>query len=348
MKCLCCVAALVLIAGAVSWAALAEAAQTEEQIVHVVQPGENLFRISLRYGVSIESIMAANALTDSHTVYAGQTLVIPSATDVAPTDGEPPTSRGNVYTVAPGDTLTGVAVCHGVTVWMLVQANRLSNPHVIYAGQLLVMPGQESAAEEDDSAVPDYDGEDESVATIEAEDSYTVRPGDTLYQIAQQFGTTVAQLAYLNEITNPSTIYAGQVLTLVSSMPSPTGTKRIVVDLSEQHLYAYQGEALQYSFVASSGAAPTYTRAGEFSVQSKIPNAYGSTWDIWMPHWLGIYWAGGSENGIHGLPILPSGETLWAGYLGTPISYGCVVLGTDEARVLYDWAEIGTPVTVQP
>jgi hypothetical protein len=82
-------------------------------------------------------------------------------------------------------------------------------------------------------------------------------------------------------------------------------------------------------------------------VQSKIPNAYGSTWDIWMPDWLGIYWSGGLENGIHALPILPNGATLWAGFLGRPISYGCVVLGTYDAEVLYNWADMGTPVDIQ-
>jgi lipoprotein-anchoring transpeptidase ErfK/SrfK len=82
-------------------------------------------------------------------------------------------------------------------------------------------------------------------------------------------------------------------------------------------------------------------------VQSKIPNAYGSTWDIWMPYWLGIYWAGSTENGIHALPILSNGGVLWAGFLGRPISYGCVVLGTYEAEVLYNWADYGTPVVIQ-
>ena len=55
-----------------------------------------------------------------------------------------------------------------------------------------------------------------------------------------------------------------------------------------------------------------------------------------------------SENGIHALPIMSNGQTLWAGYLGTPISYGCIVLGTYEAKLLYDWAEMGTSVTIQP
>jgi lipoprotein-anchoring transpeptidase ErfK/SrfK len=130
------------------------------------------------------------------------------------------------------------------------------------------------------------------------------------------------------------------------NISSYSGGKYILVDISEQHMYVYEGDALVYSFVASTGIN-NGTRAGTFAVQSKIPNAYGSTWNIWMPSWLGIYWSGGLENGIHALPILPGGATLWEGYLGRPVSYGCVVLGTYEAQLLYDWAEIGTPVQIQ-
>jgi lipoprotein-anchoring transpeptidase ErfK/SrfK len=131
-----------------------------------------------------------------------------------------------------------------------------------------------------------------------------------------------------------------------AAVPSYGGSKYILVDISEQHMYVYDGDVLIYSWVASTGMNNA-TRVGTFAVQSKIPNAWGSTWSIWMPNWLGIYWAGGLENGIHALPILPNGATLWAGLLGRPISYGCVVLGTYESQLLYDWAEIGTPVEIQ-
>ncbi len=122
--------------------------------------------------------------------------------------------------------------------------------------------------------------------------------------------------------------------------------KRILVDISEQRLYAYEGETLIYNFIASTGM-DNATRIGTFSILDKIPSAYGSTWDIWMPDWMGIYWSGTLENGIHSLPILPGGALLWEGYLGAPISYGCIVLGTVESRLLYDWAEIGIPVIIQ-
>lgn len=128
--------------------------------------------------------------------------------------------------------------------------------------------------------------------------------------------------------------------------PAPNSSKYILVDISEQHMYVYENDALIFSFVASTGIQNS-TRIGTFAVQTKLPNAYGATWNIWMPNWLGIYYSGGLENGIHALPILPNGATLWEGYLGSPVSYGCVVLGTYDSILLYDWAEIGTTVEIQ-
>ena len=147
----------------------------------------------------------------------------------------------------------------------------------------------------------------------------------------------------------PTPEYATGAIALQQSAPAASsygGNKYILISISEQHLYAYEGDTLVYSFVASTGMNNA-TRAGIFSVLDKIPNAYGAAWNIWMPNWLGIYWAGSTENGIHALPILPNGARLWAGFLGRPISYGCIVLGAYEAQLLYDWAEIGTPVEIR-
>ena len=306
----------------------------QTQTTHVVQPGENLFRISLRYGVTVNALKAANGLAND-IVYVGQQLVIPTGGSVAPTPAQPVASTGGLYTVRPGDTLSAIALRYGVTSWALVQANNLASANLIYVGQQLIIPGS--------GAAPNIPAPSES--------TYTVRPGDTLGSIAARFGTTAAALAAQNGIANPSLIYVGQVLRLsgnaINPAPSAGGARHIYVYISQQRLYAYEGERLVYSFVVSTGKAPTTTRTGEFRVQSKVPNAWGSTWSIWMPHWLGIYWSGGLENGIHALPVLPNGQTLWAGYLGTPVSFGCVVLGTYEAQQLYNWAEIGTPVTIR-
>ncbi|MGC9468515.1 MAG: LysM peptidoglycan-binding domain-containing protein, partial [Anaerolineae bacterium] len=267
------------------------------------------------------------------------------------------------YVVRWGDTISAIAARLGISMWALMAENGLSSWSTIYTGQELVIPDTTSAEPEPEPTLPPTPSpspeapatpeppaatETPELAAPKDAETYTVHRGDTLTQIAARFGTTVAHIARLNGIANPSQIYVGQVLRLKGTAPAPSGVgKLIVVDLSEQHLYAFEGDQLVYSFVASTGAAPYYTRAGEYRIQSKIPNAYGSTWNIWMPHWLGIYWAGSTENGIHALPVLPNGQILWAGYLGSPVSYGCVVLGTQEAELLYYWAEIGTPVSIR-
>ena len=126
---------------------------------------------------------------------------------------------------------------------------------------------------------------------------------------------------------------------------SPSG-KKIEVNISRQRMYVWQGDTLVYEWVCSTGEPGRGTAAGQYSVLDKIPEAWASTWGLRMPYWLGIYWAGSLENGIHALPINRSGQMLWAGYLGTPVSFGCVILSTENARTLYNWAEIGTPVWI--
>jgi lipoprotein-anchoring transpeptidase ErfK/SrfK len=187
--------------------------------------------------------------------------------------------------------------------------------------------------------IPTYVRSSFAMAEI-AKPTYTALP--TMTALPTEIPTNTPEALVQAEIVNQTTS-AGQA---PDSPVSYSGNKYILVDISEQHMYVYEGDSLVYSFVSSTGMGNA-TRVGMFSVLDKIPNAYGATWDLWMPNWLGIYYAGSLENGIHALPILSNGVQLWAGYLGVPISYGCVVLGVYESQLLYDWADIGTPVEIQ-
>jgi tetratricopeptide (TPR) repeat protein len=122
--------------------------------------------------------------------------------------------------------------------------------------------------------------------------------------------------------------------------------KRIEIDISKQRFYAWEGNSLIYSFPTSTGLPGQDTATGHFRVLDKIPMAYSSIWRLKMPHWLGIYYVGNVENGIHGLPIRPDGSVMWGGLLGQRASYGCVILSTEAARIIYNWADIGTPVDI--
>jgi LysM repeat protein len=192
--------------------------------------------------------------------------------------------------------------------------------------------------------------------------NYTVRSGDTLNLIAQRYNVALTDLIAVNNILNPSFIQAGQVLIIpAAGAPRPTTQptagaaptrtsgkgKEIQIDISEQHIYAYQDGKLVFSFVASTGIGNS-TRIGTFKVLDKIPNAYSNAFNIWMPWWMGIYYSGTLENGIHGLPKLWNGVELWGNLLGRPATYGCIESKTSEIKQLYDWAEIGTPVIIRP
>ena len=127
-----------------------------------------------------------------------------------------------------------------------------------------------------------------------------------------------------------------------------TPPRRIEVSLSEKTVKVYEQNTVVRQYICCTGRAAAPTVAGRYEIQSKMPSAYASKWDLDMPWWLGIYWAGGSENGFHALPILSNGTTLWRGSLGTGCSYGCIVLDTEDAKELYDWAGMGDVVFVNP
>jgi LysM repeat protein len=197
--------------------------------------------------------------------------------------------------------------------------------------------------------------------------TYTVKRGDTLAKIAARFGVNLQEIVQVNDIANPSSIRTGQKLTLPAgaqdqggqtdtsaqtnssqSEPANPSGKSIVVDLSEQHLYAYEGENQVFSFTVSTGRNGT-TRVGNFRILDKIPKAWSDPWGFWMPDWMGVYYVGYDlENGFHSLPVTTGGKELWGDQLGTPISYGCIVLGPDDMSQLFDWTSVGTAVEIRP
>jgi LysM repeat protein len=181
---------------------------------------------------------------------------------------------------------------------------------------------------------------------------HVVRRGETLQQIAQRYGAPVSQIAKLNGIKDASLIRVGDEL-VISGNPNAIKKKKVrakkkfVVDISEQRCWRYMGDKLLDTWRCSTGRNNS-TKTGRFRVQSKLRKAYGSTWNIWMPWWLGIYWSGPVENGIHGLPWdAKTGGRTWAGLVGTPITFGCVMLNDKHAETLWKWADIGTTVIIK-
>ncbi len=122
--------------------------------------------------------------------------------------------------------------------------------------------------------------------------------------------------------------------------------KRIVVDVSEEMLYAYDGDKLFMKQAVSTGLELTPTNRGTFSVfkmtparymQGPIPGVSDQVYDLPGVPWNLYFTADGAV--IHG--------AYWHDHFGEPWSHGCVNLPPQQAKKLYDWAVVGTKVTVQ-
>lgn len=119
------------------------AGQVMADTTYVVVPGDTLSAIARRFGVTISELAQANRIVNPNLIYVGQTLVIPGVASPGgnPAPPAPLPPSGATYVVRPGDTLFRIALTHGVTVAGLVQANNLSNPNLLYVGQVLLLPG---------------------------------------------------------------------------------------------------------------------------------------------------------------------------------------------------------------
>lgn len=105
------------------------------EVKHVVQRGENLFRIALRYGTTVQAIASANGIANPSLIYVGQVLTIPVSGTPAPQPG-----GGTTYVVRAGDNLFRIALRHNMSYLYLAQYNGIADPSRIYVGQVLRIP----------------------------------------------------------------------------------------------------------------------------------------------------------------------------------------------------------------
>ncbi|MBI5927965.1 MAG: L,D-transpeptidase family protein [Chloroflexi bacterium] len=182
---------------------------------------------------------------------------------------------------------------------------------------------------------------------------YTVQPGDTFSSIAYDYGVPYPWIQAANPGV-PDALSVGQTLTIPSLdefLPLPiVPNKRIVVGISQQHVWVYENGQVIWDWVASTGISSSPTSPGIFQIQSHEEDAYAGNWNLWMPHFMGVYRPVPSSdfmNGFHGFPTRGSSQLLWTGDLGHPVTYGCILVSSDNAALLYDWAEAGVVVEIQ-
>jgi lipoprotein-anchoring transpeptidase ErfK/SrfK len=247
------------------------------------------------------------------------------------------------HVVAPGEDVFSIAARYGASVPAIMLANKLSGLDLT-VGQKLVIPPATPANSFPAAQNPTV----QEGATI-----HTVVSGENLFRIGLRYGVSAQAIAWANGLNNVNRVYVGQRLVIpnrsgapVPSAPPPGSStppsssvgKEIVVVLHEQRVYAYENGQLVHSTLASTGIARYPTRVGQFHIYVKYLATLMTGPGYYLPNVpYTMYYSGGYA--LHG--------TYWHSNFGHPMSHGCVNLPTTEARWLYEWAPVGTLVTVR-
>lgn len=335
---------------------------------HVVQSGENLFRIALRYGVDMAELARVNNITDVTRVFVGQELIIPGldAVDESDVISNPLIAATPViHTVQPGQYLGQIAEIYGVTIEQILSANNIANPNSVYSGQQLqIWTSDISVAVVEEQEIVDEPVTEavvEEVALATEQVFHTVLQGEYLSAIARSYGIPWTTIAEANNIVDPNRVIPGTSLlipgadsyisnsNLISNVPSISSNlidpgahwsvgREIVVDLSTQMTYAYENGELKFSALISSGLPATPTVQGEYAIWHKTPaqTMSGPGYSLPNVQWVMYFYQG---YGFHG--------TYWHNNFGNPMSHGCVNMTNEDAQWLYNFGSLGTNVWVQ-
>ena len=192
---------------------------------YLVQPGDTLYSIARRSGMSLNSLLTLNGLSQSSVIYPGQSLTISQSDSRVATKSSytaKPLASGvstsGTYTVQAGDTLYGIARRSGMSLNTLLSLNGLSQSSVIRPGQTLKLSGASNATV---ASPVSYKSTASSASTS---GTYTVKAGDTLYRIAYNHGISLTTLLSINGLSETSTILPGQQLVVSGSAKTTTTT----------------------------------------------------------------------------------------------------------------------------
>jgi LysM repeat protein len=182
---------------------------------------------------------------------------------------------------------------------------------------------------------------------------HTVQSGETVSSIAYDYGVPYPWIQQANP-TLGDALSVGQTVIIPSLdefIPlSLVPHKRIVVNISQQKMWAYENGQVKWTWTVSTGIPSSPTWPGVYQIQSHEELAYAGNWNLWMPHFMGVYRPVPTSefmNGFHGFPSRNGSQLLWTSNLGTRVTYGCILVSSDNATQLYSWAEEGVVVEIQ-
>ncbi len=176
-------------------------------VYHRVRKGETLSLIAMKYHTTVREITRANNLRTRHLIRVGQKLKIPLRTRVRLASAGKRLGSDGTYVVRGGDSLWLIARRFNTTQKAIMEINSLQST-TLYKGQVLKIPGYQK----DTQKLSEKTQKKTYARHAKAQRFYRVKPGDNPSYIAQKLRIPLAELLKMNNLSQDSTIYPGQVL----------------------------------------------------------------------------------------------------------------------------------------
>lgn len=197
--------------------------------IYTVQPGDTMFFIAQRFGVSLNVLIAANPqIPNPNLIFPGQQICVPAVVPPPPPPPPPPCT-GFIYTVQPGDTMFLIAQRFGVSLSALIAANpQIPDPSRIFPGQQICIP----------APIPPV-GEIECCMLLRRTGTVQLVAGGVarVRQFLSNGGNILIATIYLPD---PATLGPG-LTTYVAWVRSATATKKVPLKLCDPNTGVWEG-----------------------------------------------------------------------------------------------------------
>lgn len=192
-----------------------------EAASYKVKSGDSLWKIAQQHSTSVSTLKSINNLS-SDVIYPNQVLKTSKSSSGSSSNSNSSNSSSNsnssgsaTYTVKRGDTLSGIASKHGISLYNLMKWNNLSTT-LIYPGDKFVVSKNGTSNSGSSNSGSNSGSSNNGNSNSGSSKVHTVKSGDTLSALAKKYNTSVSNLKKWNNL-NSSLIIVGQKLNVSST-----------------------------------------------------------------------------------------------------------------------------------